>query len=63
MHDMTVHYTNVRWWYQGPIPDTTIFVVSGGNKVYLKKKKKKRAMLEIIKRDCYLRAVKIEYVI
>ena len=29
MHDMTVHYTKVRWRYQGPIPDTTIFVVSG----------------------------------
>ena len=36
MHDMTVHYTSV---YQGPIPDSTIFVaVSGGNKVNLKKK-------------------------
>ena len=27
-HGITVHYTNVRSLYQGPIPDTT-FVVSG----------------------------------
>ena len=29
MHGMTVNYTSVRWCYQGPIPDTTIFVVVG----------------------------------
>ena len=42
MHDMTVQYTSVRWWYQNPIPDTTIFVVVSGVIKLIKKKKNKK---------------------
>ena len=36
MHGVTVHYTNVRWRYQGPTPETTMFVVSVVIKFILK---------------------------